>query len=57
MAEDWPLSYAELKPYYEEVERFLGVSGPDEYIWEPGRKYPLGPVPLNAPGTGDAAWV
>ena len=49
VGEDWPLSYAAMKPYYEEVERFLGVSGPDEYIWEPGRKYPLGPVPLNAP--------
>ena len=49
VGEDWPLSYAELKPYYEEVERFLGVSGPEDYLWEPGRKYPLAPVPLNAP--------
>ncbi|MBK7861034.1 MAG: GMC family oxidoreductase [Archangiaceae bacterium] len=27
---DWPLSYAELKPYYDEVERFVGVSGQAE---------------------------
>jgi len=49
IGEDWPLSYAELKPYYEEVEQFLGVSGPADYLWEPGRRYPLDPVPLNAP--------
>ncbi len=47
--EDWPLSYTDLKPYYEEVEHFLAVSGPPEYPWEPGRSYPLAPVPLNAP--------
>jgi choline dehydrogenase-like flavoprotein len=29
-AADWPVSYAELEPYYLEVERFLGVAGPDE---------------------------
>lgn len=47
---DWPLSAAELQPYYEEVERFLGVSGPDPYPWDPGRRYPTGPVPVNGPG-------
>ncbi len=49
VGQDWPLSYADLKPYYEEVERFIGVSGPADYLWEPGRSYPLAPVPLNAP--------
>jgi choline dehydrogenase-like flavoprotein len=24
---DWPLSYADLQPYYERVERFIGISG------------------------------
>ena len=48
-AVDWPLNYDELLPYYEEVERFIGVSGPDSYPWEPGRRFPLPPVPLNAP--------
>ncbi|QHN02088.1 GMC family oxidoreductase [Granulicella sp. WH15] len=46
---DWPLTYADLLPYYEETERFIGVSGPAHYPWDPTRRYPLGPVPLNAP--------
>jgi choline dehydrogenase-like flavoprotein len=27
---DWPLSYAEISPYYDRVERFIGVSGQRE---------------------------
>jgi choline dehydrogenase-like flavoprotein len=27
---DWPISYAELAPYYDRVERFIGVSGAAE---------------------------
>lgn len=46
---DWPLAYEDLLPYYEEIESFLGVSGPETYPWEEGRRYPLPPVPLNAP--------
>ena len=46
---DWPLGYEDLAPYYEEVERFLGVSGPPDYPWDPDRRYPLPPLPLNAP--------
>jgi choline dehydrogenase-like flavoprotein len=47
--EDWPLSYQDLLPFYQDVESFIGVSGPEHYPWEPGRLYPLPPVPLNAP--------
>ncbi len=47
VAVDWPVTYDELKPYYEEVEAFLGVSGPAKYPWDPGRTYPLPPLPLN----------
>ncbi len=47
--QDWPLQYDDLVPYYEEIESFLGVSGPEHYPWDPGRKYPLPPLPLNAP--------
>jgi choline dehydrogenase-like flavoprotein len=48
VGEDWPLSYADLAPYYAEVERFLGVSGPSPYPWGPPRPaYPLPPLPLN----------
>jgi choline dehydrogenase-like flavoprotein len=28
--EDWPISYKEIEPYYERVERFIGVSGQQE---------------------------
>jgi choline dehydrogenase-like flavoprotein len=46
---DWPLEYQDLLPYFKEVERFIGVSGPEHYPWEPDRVYPLPPLPLNAP--------
>jgi choline dehydrogenase-like flavoprotein len=45
---DWPFGYEELEPYFDEVEEFLGVSGPSPYPWGPPRKaYPLAPLPLN----------
>lgn len=47
---DWPLTYNDLLPYYEEVETFLGISGPSPYPWDPTRRYPTPPVPINAPG-------
>ncbi len=30
--EDWPFSYADLKPYYERVERYVGISGREENL-------------------------
>jgi choline dehydrogenase-like flavoprotein len=30
--EDWPISYADLEPYYERVERFVGISGSSEHL-------------------------
>lgn len=45
---DWPLTFAELLPYIEEVERFIQVSGPADYPWDPMRRYPLPPVARNA---------
>ncbi len=49
VGEDWPVGFDEIVPYYEEVERFLGVSGPTPYPWGPARRegYPLPPLPLN----------
>jgi choline dehydrogenase-like flavoprotein len=45
---DWPITYYDLEPYYDEVERFIGVSGPSPYPWGPPRTaYPLRPLPLN----------
>jgi choline dehydrogenase-like flavoprotein len=49
VAVDWPLDYGELQSKYEEVERFLGVSGPSTYPWASDRKYPLPPLALNTP--------
>lgn len=46
---DWPLEHADLVPYYERVEGFLGVSGPPTYPWDAGRRYPLPPVQRNGP--------
>ncbi len=50
VSEDWPLTYDELAPYFEEVEQFLGVSGPTPYPWGPDRPkgYALPPLPLNS---------
>ena len=28
--EDWPISYADLEPFYDEVERYVGISGAHE---------------------------
>ncbi len=47
---DWPLTYEDLVPYYEQLEGFLGISGPSPYPWDPARRYPTGPVPINGPG-------
>ncbi|MBE7169945.1 MAG: GMC family oxidoreductase [Williamsia sp.] len=48
---DWPLTYYDLERYYDELEWFLGISGPTPYPWGPARKrgYPLAALPLNAP--------
>ena len=47
---DWPLAYADLEPYFDELETLLGVSGPSPYPWGPPRRrgYPLAPLPLNS---------
>jgi len=47
--EDWPIPHAELIAYVEAVERYVGVSGPARYPWDPARRYALPPVPRNAP--------
>ncbi len=49
VGKDWPFGYYELEPYLDELESFLGISGPSPYPWGPARKkgYPLPPLPLN----------
>ncbi len=48
---DWPIAFTALEPYLDEVERFIGVSGPASYPWGAPRlrPYPLRPLPLNRP--------
>ena len=48
VAVDWPVTLEELNPYFDEVEEFIGVSGPANYPWDPARKYPLPSLPLNS---------
>jgi choline dehydrogenase-like flavoprotein len=51
VAVDWPLSYAELAPYYDEVEAQMGVSGQDgDPAYPPKAPYPLPPMPIGKAG-------
>jgi choline dehydrogenase-like flavoprotein len=47
---DWPISYDELKPYYELLEREIPVAGPAYFPWGDPHGYPYGPHPLGAVG-------
>ena len=49
---DWPMSYSDLKPYYELLELEMPVSGPAYYPWGDPHGYPYGPHPMG--GVGDA---
>ncbi len=49
---DWPISYADIKPYYELMERELPVSGPAYFPWGDPHGYPFGPHPMG--GVGNA---
>jgi len=52
-AEDWPIGYDQMEPYYEEAERELGVSADvenQEYLglkFRPGYVYPMRSMPLS----------
>src|SRR5258707_5613886 len=46
-AQDWPISYQDVAPYYDKVARDVGVSGDAkaEEIWRPaGEPYPMPPM-------------
>ena len=49
---DWPFEYAELRPYYDQVQRDVGVAGDaTAEIWRPpGEPYPLPPVLVSNHG-------
>lgn len=51
IADDWPFSYEELQPYYERMDREVGVSGlADNPAYPPGASYPLPPLPIGKIG-------
>jgi choline dehydrogenase-like flavoprotein len=47
---DWPISYEDLKPYYELLEREIPVAGPGYFPWGDPHGYPYGPHPLGGVG-------
>jgi choline dehydrogenase-like flavoprotein len=49
---DWPISYDDLQPYYDDVQEECGIAGDAEReIWRPpGDPYPMPGVPLFAQG-------
>jgi choline dehydrogenase-like flavoprotein len=51
VADDWPISYHDLKPYHDEVDEFIGVAGlGGDTAYPEGLDYPLPPHPLGKPG-------
>ena len=51
VGDDWPISYADLLPYYERTDRDLGVAGlGGDPALPPGAPPPLPPHPINAYG-------
>ncbi|MGI8955354.1 MAG: GMC family oxidoreductase [Chthoniobacterales bacterium] len=47
---DWPMSYWELKPYYELLELEMPVAGPAWYPWGDPHGYAYGPHPMGGVG-------
>ena len=49
--EDWPITYADLEPYYTRAEWELGVSGePGPFDPPRSKPYPLPPMPVKSSG-------
>jgi choline dehydrogenase-like flavoprotein len=51
VADDWPLTYRDLVPFYEAVEKEMGVAGmAGNPAYPPGFEPPLPPAPIHLPG-------
>ena len=51
LAPDWPITYEDLAPYYDRVDRIVGVSGlAGNPAMPPHQGYPTPPLPLRAVG-------
>ncbi|MGB0904792.1 MAG: NAD(P)-binding protein, partial [Mangrovicoccus sp.] len=48
---DWPISYEDLVPYYEQAEARWGVAGDPDFTWgaprKPGEGYTMPPIPAS----------
>jgi choline dehydrogenase-like flavoprotein len=51
VADDWPISYWDLEPYFEQNDRMVGVSGLPGDPGVPPRNPPMPPIPLGRTGT------
>ena len=49
---DWPITYDDISPYYEQLELEMPVAGPAYYPWGHPHGYPYGPHPMG--GVGNA---
>jgi choline dehydrogenase-like flavoprotein len=51
VADDWPITYADLAPYNDRIDAFIGVSGlGGDPAYPDGLDYPLPPHPLGKAG-------
>lgn len=50
VAADWPISYEDIEPYYERMEREYPVSGPSYYPWGKPHGYPYAPLQAGTAG-------
>jgi len=53
---DWPVDYADLRPYYAEAERELGVAGASDNPYAPPREEPH-PMPAFEPSYSDSLFA
>jgi choline dehydrogenase-like flavoprotein len=50
VADDWPITYPDLKPFYDEVDQFIGASGLAGDPACPPIDFPLPPLPMGRAG-------
>lgn len=53
---DWPIDYADLRPYYADAERELGVAGSDDNPYAPPREEPF-PMTAFPPSYSDGLFA
>ena len=50
VADDWPITYEDLEPYYEQMEREYPVAGPARFPWGKPHSYPYAPLQSGTAG-------